>query len=158
MHPQDVFPNQRQCPEPLLPHSTGENLGRQHLFPCSSPTQSLCLHFTGKGNNNLKKKKKALPKLQVSLLASIFASSRQGGQGRAGVFGHSSSCALGTLCPVSAEDTWASARAKGTATAQGPLRGSALPLYVLNTAEHTGHLQLGAVLPRGCSSAALTPA
>lgn len=61
MHPQDVFPNQRQCPEPLLPHSTGENLGRQHLFPCSSPTQSLCLHFTGRGNNNWKKKKKLYP-------------------------------------------------------------------------------------------------
>lgn len=142
MHPRDVFATRDgvQSPVPLLPHSTAGHLGSQHCSPCPSPAQSLRLHFTGGGNSNLKKS--ALPKLQVSLLASIFASSRQGRQGSP------AAAAAPSLRPQRTPGP--GPEPKGTAC-------TGSPRICSSTAQHTGQPSSEESCP-GCGSAALTPA
>lgn len=63
-----------------------------------------------------------------------------------------SGCALTELCPCACRGHLGQGQRR-RALPQGPLRGCALPVYVLNIAEHTGRVQLGGALPGGCSSA-----
>lgn len=64
----------------------------------------------------------------------------QAGQGRVMVLG-CSGCALAEVCPCACRGHLGQGQ-RQRALPQGPLRGSALPVCVLNIAEHTSHVQL----------------
>lgn len=70
-------------------------------------------------------------------------------QDRAGVL-DCSGCAVAALCPCARRGHLGQGQRR-RAWPQGPLQGSALPVYGLNIAEHTGHAQLGGVVPRAAA-------
>lgn len=93
------------------------------------------------------KKKSALPKLP-SFTSGIYFCLLPAGQGNGvGLRRLRTRRAV----PAPAEDAWARARAEGHCHHAGSLRGSAPPVPVPGTAEHTGHLQLRGVLPRAAA-------
>lgn len=143
MHPgyMSATRDSAQSPVPLLPHSTAGHLGRQHCFPCSSPAQSLCLHFTGGGNSNLKK-----PALYPSCKFHFWHLFLPP-PGRAGQWSLAAAAALSRRLQ---RTPGPGPEPKGTACT-GSLRGSAPPASAPGIAQHTGQLQLGAVLPRAAA-------
>lgn len=128
---------------------TAGNLGRQHCSPCSSPAESLCLHFIGGGNSNFKKK--CFTQAAKFHFWHLFLPP----PGRAGQWSCAAAAAHSVCCPCACRGH----------LGQGQSR-RALPLHRVppricscprNSRAHGPAPALRSAA-QGCSSAALTPA